>query len=30
MGLRPDGARDLWTPRASTVGLPEIRYEMRL
>ena len=30
MGLRPDGARDLWTPRGSTVGLPEIRYQMRL
>jgi GNAT superfamily N-acetyltransferase len=30
MGLRPDGAREYYTPRGSTARLPEIRYEMRL
>jgi GNAT superfamily N-acetyltransferase len=27
-GLRPDGERELWTPRASTVSYPEIRYSI--
>jgi GNAT superfamily N-acetyltransferase len=29
-GLAPDGVRDVYTPRGSPVGLPEIRYAMRL
>ncbi|MBL7253627.1 GNAT family N-acetyltransferase [Paractinoplanes lichenicola] len=26
MGLTPDGARKMWTPRGSMVELPELRY----
>ena len=29
-GLMPDGARQLHTPRGSTVQLPEVRYSARL
>ncbi|GGK90411.1 GNAT family N-acetyltransferase [Mangrovihabitans endophyticus] len=29
-GLRPDGARDVFTPRASAARLPEVRYATRL
>ncbi|NUT31866.1 MAG: GNAT family N-acetyltransferase [Hamadaea sp.] len=27
-GLRPDGTRELWTPRGATVSYPEIRYSV--
>ena len=27
-GLRPDGDREMWTPRNSTVSYPEIRYSV--
>ncbi|MEV4702689.1 GNAT family N-acetyltransferase [Actinoplanes sp. NPDC049316] len=29
-GLRPDGFRDLWRPRGTTVDLPELRYAKAL
>ena len=29
-GLMPDGARQFFTPRGSTVQLPEVRYSVRL
>jgi ribosomal protein S18 acetylase RimI-like enzyme len=27
-GLRPDGEREIWFPRGSTLGYPEIRYSI--
>jgi GNAT superfamily N-acetyltransferase len=30
MGMRPDGVHDVWTPRGSTVELPEVRYATAL
>jgi ribosomal protein S18 acetylase RimI-like enzyme len=27
-GLRPDGEREIWTPRGAAVGYPEIRYSI--
>jgi len=30
MGLAPDGAQHHYTPRGSTVELPEVRYAVRL
>lgn len=27
-GLRPDGEREIWTPRGSTLAYPEIRYSI--
>ena len=29
-GLSPDGTRQTWTPRGSTVELPELRYATAL
>lgn len=27
-GLRPDGEREIWTPRGATSGYPELRYSI--
>lgn len=27
-GLRPDGEREIWTPRGATLGYPEVRYSI--
>jgi GNAT superfamily N-acetyltransferase len=27
-GLRPDGEREIWTPRGTALGYPEIRYSI--
>jgi ribosomal protein S18 acetylase RimI-like enzyme len=29
-GLSPDGLREMWTPRGTTVTVPELRYSMAL